>query len=169
MTVMLFFLYMPGQTHNPSYHVDMKWFPIALLLSTAILAAEMPQLKQVQSVYILPMSSGMDQYLANKIVRQGLFQVLTDPQKADAILTDRIGEPFERKLQELYPPPSKKVVKEKEGTDDKDPDKERPAAKSENVCFGCARRAVGTDNARATSTRVLRTGTSFCAALRSAN
>src|SRR5258708_14744046 len=83
----------------------MKWFPIALLLSTAAFAADMQHLKQIQSVYILPMSSGMDQYLANKIARQGMFQVLTDPQKAAAILAARIAEPFERKLPELYPPP----------------------------------------------------------------
>lgn len=107
----------------------MKWFPIALLLSAAAFAADMQQLKQVQSVYILPMSSGMDQYLANKIARQGLFQVLTDPQKADAILADRIGEPFERKLAELYPPPpppkkadadDQAADKEKAGKGDKD-------------------------------------------------
>jgi hypothetical protein len=31
--------------------------------------------------------------------------VVTDPKKADAILTDRVGESFENKLDELYPPP----------------------------------------------------------------
>ena len=63
----------------------------------------------------------MDQYLANKITRQALFQVVTDPQKADAILTDRIGEPFERKLTELYPPPKpEKPKKEAKASDEKD-------------------------------------------------
>jgi hypothetical protein len=109
----------------------MKWFPIALLLPAAAFAADMQQLKQVQSVYILPMSSGMDQYLANKIVRQGLFQVLTDPQRADAILTDRIGEPFERKIEELYPPPKKAEKAKDPDADDQDTDKEKPAAKSD--------------------------------------
>jgi len=106
----------------------MKWFQIALLLSTAAFAADMQQLKQIQSVYILPMSSGMDQYLANKIARQGLFQVLTDPQKADAILADRIGEPFERKLAELYPPPP---PPKKADADDQAADKDKAAAKSD--------------------------------------
>jgi hypothetical protein len=109
----------------------MKWFAIALLLPAAACAADMQQLKQIQSVYILPMASGMDQYLANKIARQGLFQVLTDPQKADAILADRIGEPFERKLQELYPPPpAKKSAKDKDA-DDHNTEKDEPAVKSE--------------------------------------
>ncbi len=85
----------------------MKLFSIALLLTAVAVAAEpQVQLKQVQSVYILPMARGMDQYLANKITRQGLFVIVTDPQRADAILADRIGEPFERKLEELYPAPT---------------------------------------------------------------
>lgn len=89
----------------------MKSFALALLLSMAAVASDSEPLQQVHAVYILPMRSGMDQYLANKIVRQGIFQVVTDPQKADAVLTDRIGEPFEKKLDDLYPPP--KPVKEK--------------------------------------------------------
>lgn len=114
----------------------MKLLPFAVLLGAAAVASDNPQLKQVQSVYILPMSSGMDQYLANKITRQALFQVVTDPKKADAILTDRIGEPFERKLDDLYPPPKppKPETPKKEGkegdekdaaakTDEKDPAK----------------------------------------------
>jgi len=47
----------------------------------------------------------MDQFLANQLTASGIFQVVTDPQKADAILTDRLGESFENKLKELYPPP----------------------------------------------------------------
>jgi len=83
----------------------MKFLPFALLVCAGAIASENVALKQVQSVYILPMRSGMDQYLANKIVRHGLLQVVTDPQRADAILTDHIGATFERKLEELYPPP----------------------------------------------------------------
>src|SRR5579884_132334 len=105
----------------------MKWSPLGLVLCTAALASSNPQLKQVQSIYILPMSGGMDQYLANRISRDGLFQVVTDPQKADAILTDRIGEPFERKLDELYPPPK---PPDDEDTDEKDSDAN---AKSKDV------------------------------------
>ncbi len=83
----------------------MKLFPLAAMLCALAGAVENPQLQRVRSVYILPMSGGMDQYLANKISRQGLFVVVTDPQRADAILTESIGESFEEKLDELYPPP----------------------------------------------------------------
>src|SRR5712691_9558147 len=83
----------------------MKWFCALVLSSIALTGAANPQLKQVQSIYILPMGSGMDQFLANRLTKLGLFQVVADPKKADAIFTDRLGEPFENKLDELYPPP----------------------------------------------------------------
>jgi hypothetical protein len=102
----------------------MKLLPLALLLCAGAITAENVALKQVQSVYILPMRSGMDQYLANKIARHGLLQVVTDPQRADAILTDHIGETFERKVDELYPPP--KPVKPVKA--DKDDDEEKADA-----------------------------------------
>jgi hypothetical protein len=87
------------------YHILMKLFCALALLAASVPAAVNQQLKQVTTVYILGMSGGMDQYLANRLTRMGVFQVVTDPQKADAIITDRLGEPFEAKLKELYPPP----------------------------------------------------------------
>ena len=118
----------------------MKLFWALALLAASLPAAVNEQLKQVTTVYILGMSGGMDQYLADRLTRTGVFQVVTDPQKADAIITDRLGEPFEAKLKELYPPPpppappapptpvkdekadkdSKLVVVEKTAKDDKD-------------------------------------------------
>jgi hypothetical protein len=83
----------------------MKLFCALALFAASIPGALNPQLKQVTTVYILAMSSGMDQYLANRLTTMGVFQVVADPQKADAIITDRLGEPFEAKLKELYPPP----------------------------------------------------------------
>jgi hypothetical protein len=55
-------------------------------------------LNQVQSVYIMPMSGGYHQHLANRLIRLGLFQVVADPNRADAILTDRLGEGLEARL-----------------------------------------------------------------------
>ncbi|HLK22863.1 MAG TPA: hypothetical protein VKT81_28150 [Bryobacteraceae bacterium] len=83
----------------------MKLFYALALLAAAAPAAVNPQLKQVNTVYILAMGSGMDQYLANRLTTLGVFQVVTDPQQADAIITDRLGETFETKFKELYPPP----------------------------------------------------------------
>lgn len=60
-------------------------------------------LAQVKTVYILPMSRGMDQYLANRLTHGGVLQVVTDPSKADALLTDHLGAAFEAKVKELYP------------------------------------------------------------------
>jgi len=79
---------------------------LVLGAATLALAAVNPQLKQVNTVYILAMGGGMDQFLANQITASGVFQVVTDPKKADAIITDRLGEIFETKLAELYPPPA---------------------------------------------------------------
>lgn len=97
------------------YYVLMKLFR-ALLCSlpfwlTALAVAAVPtvnpQLRQVKKVYILAMGSGMDQYLANQLTEIGVFQVVTDPKAADAIVSDNVGEPFQKKLDELYPPPPK--------------------------------------------------------------
>lgn len=65
--------------------------------------APVHELLQVGVVYILPMSLGYDQFLANRLTRSGVVQVTSDPSKADAILTDRLGKPLEVKLEELYP------------------------------------------------------------------
>ena len=101
----------------------MKLF-CTLALFAASLPAINPDLKRVSSVYILPMSGGMDQFLANRLTTMGVFQVVTDPQKADALITDRIGEAFQAKLDELYPPPAppKPVKDEKSAKDDKKKD-----------------------------------------------
>ena len=97
----------------------MKLFYALAFFGTALCAAVNPQLKQVNRVYILGMGGGMDQYLANRLTSMGVFQVVADPQKADAIITDRLGEPFEAKLKELYPPPPA-PPKEKPKDDKKD-------------------------------------------------
>jgi hypothetical protein len=111
----------------------MKLLPAALAVCSAACGlyasdASVSQLKQIQSVYILPMRGGMDQYLANRITREGLFVVVADPQRADAIVTDRLGEPLERKLDELYPPPKPVKVEKKEAADKDSADKDKAAA-----------------------------------------
>ncbi|QOY85827.1 hypothetical protein [Paludibaculum fermentans] len=58
------------------------------------------------------MSYSFDQYLANHLTRSGLYQVVTDPAKADAIFTDRLGKAFESKLDELYPVAKPEVLVE---------------------------------------------------------
>ena len=76
----------------------MKWS--ILVLAAAI--AWGADLGDVKTVYLLPMAGSLDQYLAIRLTTGTNLQVVTDPQKADAILTDRIGTGFEAKLDELY-------------------------------------------------------------------
>jgi hypothetical protein len=71
----------------------------------------------VKTVYVLPMAGGLDQYLALRLTSQGILQVVTDPQKADAILTDGIGARLEQSLTELYGGPSNKDKPEKNKSD----------------------------------------------------
>lgn len=76
---------------------------LLLALLPAALLGTNPDLMKVKSVYILPMSNGMDQYLANRIQESNLYIVTSDPQTADALFTDGLGPPFEKKMAELYP------------------------------------------------------------------
>ena len=96
----------------------MKQFIVAaaaLAISVFVSAAGLGDIK---TVYVLPMSNGLDQYLAAQLTSGSVLQVVTDPQKADAVLTDHVGETFEQTLADLYstkPPASDKAA---EKTDD---------------------------------------------------
>jgi hypothetical protein len=113
------------------------------------------QLKQVQAVYLLPMGSGLDQYLATRLVEMHLFQVVTDPKRADAVFVDRIGEGVEDKLAELYPEEKKVEKAEKEG-ENKDPDaKDKDAKdkeKNKNDFSGSSSRVGSTNLQRGNGT-----------------
>jgi hypothetical protein len=85
-------------------------------------------LTAVKNVYVLKMSKGMDQYLANRMTSEHLFQIVTDPKLADTILTDQIGEGFEAKLKALYPPPPE--VTEPEEKAEEPPSKADKSAKA---------------------------------------
>jgi hypothetical protein len=70
-------------------------------LALACCAADLPA---VESVYLLPMSNGLDQHLANRLAASGLFRVVADPKQAKAIFTERLGEVFEERLKTLLAP-----------------------------------------------------------------
>ena len=83
----------------------MKYFLFliaSLFMMVSLGAAPAADLAGVKTVYLLPMGSGLDQFLAIKLTTGAILQVVTDPQKADAILTDHVGAGFEAKLDELY-------------------------------------------------------------------
>ncbi len=84
---------------------DMKSAP-ALLAVLVALPAWAADFSGVRNVYLLPMASGLDQYLANHLTSVGVFNVVTDPQRAQAVFTDQIGRALELQFAELYPPPA---------------------------------------------------------------
>lgn len=82
----------------------MKALAFLLCVTALSLAAIAAGLGEIQSVYLLPMTAGLDQYLANHLTGEAVLRVVADPKRADAVFTDRLGEEFERRLQELYAP-----------------------------------------------------------------
>lgn len=81
----------------------MKRLLVLLAGSGALLCAA--DLSGVRNVYVMPMSRGLDQYLASRITSQGIFQVVTDPKLADAVLSDRVGESLQTQLENIFPTP----------------------------------------------------------------
>ncbi len=98
----------------------MKFLP-AFFCALTLWAAD-PAVREVKAVYLLPMSSGLDQFLASRLTSEGVVQVVTDPLKADAVLTDKVGEGLERKMHELFDPKPVPVKEEKK--DEKTKEKE---------------------------------------------
>lgn len=76
-------------------------------------------LPEVKTVYCLPMQNGLDQYLAQRLTAAGMFRVVTDPDKAEAVFADRLGKAFEMRMTELYPPPPPPKEEKQEDAKDK--------------------------------------------------
>ena len=81
---------------------DMKYLSIAVLSALFSITGAHAEAFGVKTVYLLPMANGLDQYLALQLTSLGVLQVVTDPKKADAILTDGIGARLEDSLSALY-------------------------------------------------------------------
>lgn len=72
--------------------IVMKAFTtLALFASVAFTAP----LNNIKTIYLFPMSGSYEQFLANRITGQHLFQIVADPSVADAVLTDRLDASFE--------------------------------------------------------------------------
>ena len=82
---------------------SMKRLALLFSCSAALLCAA--DLANVHTVYLLKMSKGLDQFLANRLTSDRVFQIVTDPKLADAVFTDQIGEGFQMKLEEIFPTP----------------------------------------------------------------
>jgi hypothetical protein len=110
----------------------MKWLTnMALCFAMGALCALVPissahaEIFGVKTVYLLPMAGGLDQYLALQLSSGGLLQVVTDPKKADAILTDGIGARLEDSLSELYGASVNKDPVDKDKSDKNKSDKDK--------------------------------------------
>jgi hypothetical protein len=95
----------------------MKW----LLTATAFATLAFAQYTGPKTVYILPMASGLDQYLAQRLTQVHVMQVVADPKTAEVIMTDRLGEAFEQKLKEIHQPETAASTKDEKKTDDASP------------------------------------------------
>jgi len=104
--------------------------PVLLFLACTGLLAPAAELAGVHKVYLMPMPHGMDQFLANRLTNQHLFEVVTDPKLADAVFTDHLGEGFEAKLEDLTAPPPKPEPKAKPNPDSEPKAKPAPTASS---------------------------------------
>jgi hypothetical protein len=76
---------------------------VTLLAVGALAVGALAQQTGTRSVYLLPMTGGLDQYLAGQITRGHVMQVVADPKIADAILTDRLNEALGETLAKLQP------------------------------------------------------------------
>lgn len=97
--------------------------------------APKPELIRIKTVYLLPMGNGLDQYIANRLTREGPYQVVTDPALADAVFTDKLGRDFETRIKELYPPPPPAPAAKDEKQDDTKVTKRGPELTPEEKAF----------------------------------
>ena len=141
---------------------------LLLVSACSAVAACAADLSAARTVYVLSMSRGIDQYLANRLTNQHVFQVVTDPKKADVIFTDRLGEGFQSQLDTIFPPPAPKedakpAAKDQgakdQGAKDQAKEKQDDLASAELSPFAKPVNALG--NANLTSTFGRGKGTFF--------
>ena len=91
---------------------------LLLVLGTVCLPGADP--RNIRSVYAWPMTKSFDQYLAQQITAEDVFDVVVDPKLAGAILTDRIDAPFLAAMDELFPLPEEEAEEEAKDGDSGD-------------------------------------------------
>jgi hypothetical protein len=75
----------------------------ALFLSGLCVAAAPPQSPAAGKLYLWPMSNAFDQYLAEQITADGVFEVVVDPKLANTIMTEKIDSTFLAAMDEFFP------------------------------------------------------------------
>jgi hypothetical protein len=123
----------------------MELMKMWIALLAVALGARAAEMAEVKTVYVLPMSSSLDQFVAMHLTTDHV-QVVTDPKRADAILCDRLGATLDDKLDELYgktaPAPVKKLDSDaaKKGLSDDDKPAAQPVAHARGTVFLIDRR-----------------------------
>jgi len=74
---------------------------ITLVCGAALAAGQLSP--RFQTVYILSMSNSLDQYLASRLTQTHVLWVVLEPSSADAVLTDRVDDPFWDWMARTYP------------------------------------------------------------------
>ncbi len=105
--------------------VAMRWTAF-ILLSVLAGAAEIGG-SSVRTIYVLPMGHGLDQYVANRLTREHVLDVVADAARADAILTDTLGRPLEVELEKLHPTPKPQEQDADSDSDSEDSDNPNPS------------------------------------------
>lgn len=127
---------------------SMKRLLLVLGSSCALLAAA--DLSAVRNVYVMPMARGFDQYVVTHLTTSGVFQVVTDPKLADAVLTDRIGETLQNQLEVISPTPKPESEDEEaEPAAKPETTKAEKAAKEQQDVTSSVISALGSGNASA--------------------
>jgi hypothetical protein len=81
----------------------MKWFCLLAALNFVHAGSVVhPELMEVKTVYLLPMTYSLDQFLAIRLTKGGILQVVTDPKLADAVLSEHVGTALEEQMKLLY-------------------------------------------------------------------
>jgi hypothetical protein len=81
----------------------MRWTPFFLL--PALAAAADISISNIHTVFVMPMAHGLDQYVANQLTREHVFEVVSDAARADAVVTEQIGDALQARLEKLHPTP----------------------------------------------------------------
>jgi hypothetical protein len=79
----------------PTGFVKSSSIIVAIVMLCSVLPGNEFQLQlKTRTVYIVPMANGLDRHLASRLTSAGVVWVVLDPEKADAVITDRVDETF---------------------------------------------------------------------------
>jgi hypothetical protein len=82
------------------------------------------RLSGVRKVYLLPMRSGFDQYLASYLASGKVLEVVADPLLADAVISESLGASFAARMHEIYGDTEKEKEQKKAAEEAKAKEKE---------------------------------------------